>query len=150
MMQSRAVTRFAQLVVNGVPFVAHGHRRCQEQGWALLRKQDDDDSLWLVKILGILQHRHFSGATYMLVFCETFKSARRDSQPGPLRDALGLPLFSVNPTLVDNLSQRLVPAEQIVPVRICVVPHIRQQGMQTVLTRMPFEQLLWAAGFPLV
>lgn len=128
-----------QLLVGSMPFVAWPQQRAREQGWAVLRWQPGDAGMWFIRILEVIEHRQSQAAAgpsgerplQLLVKGELYESrdSRQQQQAMPARDADGLIIISTQPTKnaeTHGLSVHTVPAEQLCPVRLCVVPHLRR------------------------
>jgi hypothetical protein len=112
--------------------------------------QPDSDSMWFVRILSAVQHPHYSGVgqTRELLMCHMFESRPADGRgQGPTLDAFGLIVIPKLPTVVDGCTVCAVAPEQLVPMRLCVVPSMRRADSYVVLIRQPLEILLRSAGF---
>jgi hypothetical protein len=149
-----AIRCYPKVVIGGMPFAAEGERRSKERGWAVLRKQPGDNSMWFAKVLGVVQQSHYSGGgqTRELVICNLHESKpAAGNQAGPSLDALGLIVFPSTPSVVDGLTVSVVPAEQLASVRISVVPHVAPNltaNTMVALIRQPMEVFLRMAEFP--
>lgn len=139
---------YPAVFVGGVRFATARQRRHAEQGWAALRMQPDSDSMWFVQVLSAVQQPHYSGVgqTRELLMCHMFESRPAVGQ-GPKLDALGLIVIPNTPTAVGGCTVCAVAPEQLVPMRLCVVPNMRRVDSYVVLIRQPLEILLRAAGF---
>jgi hypothetical protein len=75
---------------------------------------------------------------------------QQQQQPMPMLDEDGLIVMYAKPLeLCPGVSMHMVPAEQLSPFRLCVVPHMLRADLWVVLTRQPLDMFMAEVGFPL-
>jgi hypothetical protein len=105
--------------------------------------------MWFVKVLAAIKHDQNAGhgMTRELLLCNLHRSACND-RVGPQHDSMGLIVFSAQPYKEHNITTFVIPAEEIAPARISVVPHATRANTMVALTRQPHSMFMRAARFP--
>jgi hypothetical protein len=160
---------YAQLLVQGTSFVAWPQRGSGAKGWAVLNWSPGDRGMRFAHILDVIEHPQSQADAAdgqspirQLVKCELFdsivpasagqgsSSMQQQQQAMPMLDEDGLLVMCAKPLeLCPGVHVHMIPAEQLCPVRLCVVPHMVRQDLWVALTRQPLDLFMTVVGCPL-
>lgn len=150
---SRCPELLSEVVVDGMKFVGSNHRRHDEMGWAVLKREPGSDTMWFFHISMILRHSDWKKTKRVLLY-GTFHKSAAPGGSGPLVDTnLDSPIFkSATAARQDAGNQRMcvTDCDRVAAVRLAVVPHMapRLQQYSAALCKEP-DSLYMTAGFAL-